>query len=576
MEALTILAELPFHTHGEEGERPKSVIKEMEYESVLVAMTVGADSGLESDNSDANSVSTENTEVDCVPTPSPFPSPSLNVRSCVPPAPPPPPLPYYLRGIPAPPPPPPIPAHLQNIRGVSLPPAGIPKPPPPPPRPRNSMGIPDPPPPPPLPAYLTDHLPVPHVRRPTPVPPRTFVHFPELDDYDSPDTDDTDWTDDDDYYVEGPSPAEITPVQEYAECTVCLSVEWAPSALKCCGKKVCKDCMKQMVTTNIDSGIIEMSCPHPGCDGYLSYNDVRVILKTDQAYWEKYVRFCDARSESETEKVCPRCATLTVHKVPRRLFGPREADVKVTCSKCSLEWCFYCHCPWHDGVSCKQHQNGDKEFKQWIKGRNGKGVSNGHHCPSCKIPIQRSTGCDHMTCSECQTHFCYSCGRRHRSIIGFGDHYDGMSVFGCPKYYRGKPGTHEAVRYGYVGAKIASGMAYPPLFVAGVGVLAVCAAVALPIYGGVKLYKRVKHQKQQRRQREARRGHNRPQRARDRRRPIAPDLDAVDEEFVQQYRALPQRRSSASDEEDMVYEIQQDIGIQELGMFVDRETAVFH
>ena len=150
-----------------------------------------------------------------------------------------------------------------------------------------------------------------------------------------------------------------------------------------------------------------------------------------------------------------------------------------------------------------------------------------------------------------------------------------MSVFGCPKYYRGKPGTREAVRYGYVGAKIASGMAYPPLFVAGVGVLAVCAAVALPIYGGVKLYKRVKHQKQQRRQREARRGHNRPQRAHDRRRPIAPDLDAVDEEFVQQYRALPQRRGSASDE-DMVYEIQQDIGIQELGMFVDRETAVFH
>lgn len=148
-----------------------------------------------------------------------------------------------------------------------------------------------------------------------------------------------------------------------------------------------------------------------------------------------------------------------------------------------------------------------------------------------------------------------------------------MSVFGCPRYYRGRPGTREAVRYGYVGAKLASGLAYPPLFVAGVGVLAICAAVALPIYGGVKLYKRVKHQKELRRQREARRDRNRPQRTRGHPRPVTPDLDfagnlLVEEEIVQRLRA--QRRGSLGDYEDELFELQQDA--EALRMAVDRES----
>lgn len=548
MEALRIFAELPFKQGHEgeeetsgayEGEEAKKAYVEMEYESVLVILPMGPDSGLESDNSDSTSVSTENTEVESVPTPRP--SPSIPVRSGVPPAPPPPPLPQYLRAIPALPPP----------------------------RPHSAGSIPDPPPPPPLPAHPTGH----GIPKPPPLPPRTRVITPVLD-YDT-DTS-TDWSDEEDEdeeeedYSENPSTAEITPVQEYVECTVCLTDVWAPPALKCCKRKVCKDCIEQMVTTNIDSGVIEMNCPHPGCDGYLSYNDVHRILKANQTYWEKYVRFCEARSESETEKVCPRCATLMVHRVPRRLFGPRESDVKVTCEKCSMEWCFHCHCPWHAGLSCRQHRKGDRDFKRWIRGRNVKGDSNGHRCPSCKIPIQRTTGCDHMTCSECQTHFCYRCGRRHRSVVGFGDHYDGMSVFGCPRYYKGPSGTREAARFGYVGAKLASGLAYPPLFIAGIGVLAVCAGVVLPIYGGVKLYKRVKHQKRLRRQREARRGRTRPQMVRGRDRfpsnvtvDLANDLD----EFIAQEFGVP-RRGSVLEIDDELFRFHQDL------IAVDRDMMV--
>ncbi|KAF8465628.1 hypothetical protein DFH94DRAFT_783135 [Russula ochroleuca] len=34
------------------------------------------------------------------------------------------------------------------------------------------------------------------------------------------------------------------------------------------------------------------------------------------------------------------------------------------------------------------------------------------YCPTCKTPIQKRSGCNHMSCPSpaCNTHFCYICG----------------------------------------------------------------------------------------------------------------------------------------------------------------------
>uniref|UniRef100_V5EU91 RBR-type E3 ubiquitin transferase n=2 Tax=Kalmanozyma brasiliensis (strain GHG001) TaxID=1365824 RepID=V5EU91_KALBG len=32
-------------------------------------------------------------------------------------------------------------------------------------------------------------------------------------------------------------------------------------------------------------------------------------------------------------------------------------------------------------------------------------------CPTCGIAIEKSYGCNHMTCKSCQTHYCYLCGK---------------------------------------------------------------------------------------------------------------------------------------------------------------------
>lgn len=31
-------------------------------------------------------------------------------------------------------------------------------------------------------------------------------------------------------------------------------------------------------------------------------------------------------------------------------------------------------------------------------------------CPSCGVRVEKSVGCNHMTCQRCQAHFCFRCG----------------------------------------------------------------------------------------------------------------------------------------------------------------------
>ena len=57
-----------------------------------------------------------------------------------------------------------------------------------------------------------------------------------------------------------------------------------------------------------------------------------------------------------------------------------------------------------------------------------------------QVYIQRTEGCDHMTCSRCDTEFCYRCGeRRHRlKLFGFvlEDHDMKHSIIGCNEKFK--------------------------------------------------------------------------------------------------------------------------------------------
>lgn len=291
------------------------------------------------------------------------------------------------------------------------------------------------------------------------------------------------------------------PYGTYGDCIICLDTTTLFTTRPCCQKIVCQICLARMIQTRLDDGLIQFPCPNPDCSEPVTR--MEAIEYLDNEAKERFERLRVNAESSGDRKTCPHCCHITQHKLPSRtaLRKFREEDVKIQCENCSIEWCFKCHAPWHQDVTCKAYMRGNRHFQKWTRDRPN-GVANCQKCPTCRVFIQRSTGCDHMTCNRCGTHFCYKCGGRFIEVPGLGDHYQRTSVLGCKyNYFQDDPIKRKTIRGGYFGAKMAMLTGYPVLFVAGVAVVVVVGAVGLPIYGGYRLYKLKKNANKLRRRR---------------------------------------------------------------------------
>ena len=298
------------------------------------------------------------------------------------------------------------------------------------------------------------------------------------------------------------SPSSESP-QPPSLCPICLESSYNITRLHCCGEKVCIDCIRLMIKTNITEGRTFMPCPLPNCNKPLKRNFI-VEHISDVEIQLKYERFRLNHEGDGTKKTCPNCCIVTERNLPShisKLVTPE--NYKVICDGCSFDWCFNCHSPWHEGISCEAYRLGDKQFYKWTKGRLAGYVPNCQKCPKCKVYIERSTGCDHMTCNQCHSHFCYKCGGYFRSFLGLGNHHKSLAVLGCPyNYLPDKPVKRRLLRGGYLFARGAALTAYPVILVGGVGILLVGAAVVVPIgaavIGTAALYRYIKMKRQRR------------------------------------------------------------------------------
>mmetsp|Transcript_46702 Transcript_46702/g.111069 ORF Transcript_46702/g.111069 Transcript_46702/m.111069 type:complete len:772 (-) Transcript_46702:314-2629(-) len=92
----------------------------------------------------------------------------------------------------------------------------------------------------------------------------------------------------------------------------------------------------------------------------------------------------------------------------------------VKCSECQQRTCFACREPWHPGRPCSSAEIVD----EWARYRDAM------RCPRCKRMIERSEGCNHMSCRTesggCGYEFCWACGGPYDA-----DHF---SETGCPQF----------------------------------------------------------------------------------------------------------------------------------------------
>ena len=277
-------------------------------------------------------------------------------------------------------------------------------------------------------------------------------------------------------------------VLDIGQCIVCLDEAVAVSKRPCCSKNVCKDCMTQMVRLSVTEGKVHITCPNTECEKLLTDAEIIQLIGQDSDLEHKYDRFKLDYVKDGNKKTCPRCCLITEHRLPRK-FRLKESDVKLKCTSCDLEWCFKCHAPWHEGMTCKAFRTGDKQFKKYTKERQDRMTPNCQKCPLCRVYIERSSGCPHMTCGRCGTEFCYYCGDVFIPILSEIFHQSEYSFIGCNYRYEGSAVERVAVRGTYAAAVFACLTGYPVLFAGCVALLAVAGLIGLPFYVAYKLYR---------------------------------------------------------------------------------------
>ena len=100
---------------------------------------------------------------------------------------------------------------------------------------------------------------------------------------------------------------------------------------------------------------------------------------------------------------------------------PNHCHDEMRCPECEMSVCLKCKHQ-HSGFSCEQAESirahaitlSEEEIQLLI--------SNVRVCPGCTMMIEKLEGCDHMTCTECGVHFCWSCMDRLGSNNPYGVH----------------------------------------------------------------------------------------------------------------------------------------------------------
>ena len=194
------------------------------------------------------------------------------------------------------------------------------------------------------------------------------------------------------------------------ECAVCLlskpvSDYYARLSSDCrhANRSVCYGCVYKNLLTVLESNIRSpVICPELDCRIRFSVDEIRHILMhfEDTDLLDKYDTYLtNLLLEDMPEFVwCAHgCGSGQLHLTD---------GSKVDCIHCGRSTCFSHRIPWHEGVTCDEYDesdlSNDPKSKKYLK-RFAK------QCPKCRAKIEKNDGCDHMTCSQCETDFCWQC-----------------------------------------------------------------------------------------------------------------------------------------------------------------------
>lgn len=221
--------------------------------------------------------------------------------------------------------------------------------------------------------------------------------------------------------------------EDVVGCPVCFDQVTQPVTLSC-GHSWCRSCFSDYLLSSIDNRMFPLKClgNEAKCSVPISVTVAREKLPAHdfeaivKAAFSSYVQ----RHPDEFH-YCPSPNCPQVYRAPSSTsstLSPSSKDngTVLQCPSCLLRICPICHDEAHDGLGCPE--SGDDLFEEWMRNHDVK------NCPGCRVPIERAAGCNHMTCTQCQTHICWVCLQTFPNGQGIYDHMRRMhgSIWPAP------------------------------------------------------------------------------------------------------------------------------------------------
>jgi hypothetical protein len=207
--------------------------------------------------------------------------------------------------------------------------------------------------------------------------------------------------------------------QKSHECGLCFELKDGARFVRLeCGHAFCAECARRLVSSCIRSCDVHVKCPDTSCRELLQPHEIKEIAADDEIFdiWTD-LSFKHGIANDPDFGYCPRCGGIAIEDTEENC-----AD----CSVCFWVFCTLCQESRHPGVDCVSAETKLEMLRQKAAGGSADAIAalrkkeqelkslsliekTSKFCPSCGEAVQKTEGCNKMTC-VCGSLFCWRCG----------------------------------------------------------------------------------------------------------------------------------------------------------------------